>query len=65
MRTKQSTTTVATKPNGAKMKGVSANQILSQIMKITKDGTLKVANQSWDIFANPSNNIYYNNPIGA
>lgn len=65
MRVKLSTITVATKPNGAKMKGVSTQQILSQIMKITKDGTIRVANQSWDIFANPSNNIYYNNPIGA
>ena len=65
MRTKQSTTTVATKPNGAKMKGVSTQQILSQIMKITKDGTLRVANQSWDIFANPCNNSNYNQNIGA
>lgn len=63
MRTKQST--MGIKPNGAKMKGVSTQQILSQIMKITKDGTLRVANQSWDIFASPSNNSNYNQNIGA
>ena len=53
------------KPNGSKMKGVSTEQILSQIMKITKDGNLRVANSHWNIFYNPSNNQHYNNPIGA
>ena len=63
MKEKQSTASV--KPNGAKMKGVTTQQILSQIMRITKDGTLRVANSHWDIFASPSNNINYNENIGA
>ena len=60
MQTKQFTTT-CTKPNGLKMKGVSTKQILSQIMRITKDGTLRVANSHWDIFYSPVNNINYDN----
>jgi len=48
------------RPNGTTVPTSSFSDILKQMMKITKGGNLRVANQSWDIYAKPINNTYYN-----
>ena len=52
------------KPNGSKVKGESFKSILNKMMKLTNNGNLRTANQSWDIYKSV-NNSNYNNPIGA
>ena len=51
--------------NGSKVKDQSFKSILQKMMKITRNGNLKVANQSWDIFKPAINNINYRKHIGA
>jgi len=47
--------------NGTTVRSSSFSDILKQMMKLTKGGNLRVANQSWDIYAKPINNTNYNN----
>ena len=53
------------KPNATIIADKSFKSILEEMMKLTTGGNIKVANKNWDIFKAPTNNINYNNPIGA